>query len=188
MGDGPQSLVKRSAKVGRVQRCYLDSPIGSSVLGTENFQTIYFRYSPFLGPNPVFPISSFSRNLGTILRSRRKPSFTVCFVLEDEKLNTQFDKLNAQLETGTEEIQIKTEEQISATRLAEKLARKKSERFTYLVAAVMSIFGITSLAIMAVYYRFSWQMEGGEVPLTEKFGTFALSVGVAVSFFFSTIF
>lgn len=74
-------------------------------------------------------------------------------------MNTQFDKLNAQLETGTEEIELKIEEQISATRLAEKLARKKSERFTYLVAAVMSSFGITSLAIMAVYYRFSWQME-----------------------------
>ncbi|XP_075111775.1 uncharacterized protein LOC107809598 [Nicotiana tabacum] len=45
----------------------------------------------------------------------------------------------------------------------------------------MSSFGITSLAIMAVYYRFSWQMEGGEVPLTEMFGTFALSVGAAVA-------
>ena len=83
--------------------------------------------------------------------------------------------------------------------------------FTYLVAAVMSSFGITSMAIMAVYYRFSWQMEvcflsfhtfyfyflfysltkfwnwvvfyfkGGEVPLSEMFGTFALSVGAAVS-------
>ncbi|NP_001312763.1 beta-carotene hydroxylase 2, chloroplastic-like [Nicotiana tabacum] len=152
----------------------------SRISFTSSSQTIYFRHGPFLCPNPVFPISSFSRNLGTILRSRRKPSFTVCFVLEDEKLNTLFDKLNAQLETGTEEIEMKIEEQISATRLAEKLARKKSERFTYLVAAVMSSFGITSLAIMAVYYRFSWQMEGGEVPLTEMFGTFALSVGAAV--------
>ncbi|CAM8908988.1 unnamed protein product [Rhodiola kirilowii] len=30
------------------------------------------------------------------------------------------------------------------------------------------------MAIMAVYYRFSWQMEGGEIPLAEMFGTFAL--------------
>ncbi|CBI22660.3 unnamed protein product, partial [Vitis vinifera] len=36
------------------------------------------------------------------------------------------------------------------------------------------------MAVMAVYYRFSWQMEGGEVPLSEMFGTFALSVGAAV--------
>ncbi|MCE2055521.1 Phospholipase A2 crotoxin acid subunit CA [Datura stramonium] len=67
-----------------------------------------------------------------------------------------------------------------AARLAEKLARKKSERFTYLVAAVMSSLGITSMAVMAVYYRFSWQMEGGEVPFSEMFGTFALSFGAAV--------
>lgn len=60
------------------------------------------------------------------------------------------------------------------------MARKRSERFTYLVAAVMSSFGITSMAAMAVYYRFHWQMEGGEVPLSEMFGTFALSVGAAV--------
>ncbi|KAK4718456.1 hypothetical protein R3W88_016794 [Solanum pinnatisectum] len=141
--------------------------------------TIYFRCTPFLGPKPtsttshVSPISPFSLNLGPILRSRRKPSFTVCFVLEDEKLKPQF-------EDEAEDFEKKIEEQISATRLAEKLARKKSERLTYLVAAVMSSFGITSMAVMAVYYRFAWQMEGGEVPLTEMLGTFALSVGAAV--------
>ncbi|XP_064945101.1 beta-carotene 3-hydroxylase 2, chloroplastic-like [Musa acuminata AAA Group] len=62
----------------------------------------------------------------------------------------------------------------------ERMARKQSERRTYLIAAVMSSFGITSMAVASVYYRFSWQMEGGEVPLTEMFGTFALSVGAAV--------
>ncbi|XP_049369546.1 beta-carotene hydroxylase 2, chloroplastic isoform X2 [Solanum verrucosum] len=122
--------------------------------------TIFFRHTPFLGPKPtsttshVSPISPFSPNLGPILRSRRKPSFTVCFVLEDEKLKPQF-------EDEAEDFEKKIEEQISATRLSEKLARKKSERFTYLVAAVMSSFGITSMAVMAVYYRFSWQMEVG---------------------------
>lgn len=134
-------------------------------------RAIYFSHSPFLGPKPTStsqPVYPVSPNLGPILRSRRKPSFTVCFVLEDEKLKNQF------------EIEKKIEEQISATRLAEKLARKKSERFTYLVAAVLSSFGITSMAVMAVYYRFSWQMEGGEIPLSEMFGTFALSVGAAV--------
>ncbi|PHT45125.1 Beta-carotene hydroxylase 1, chloroplastic [Capsicum baccatum] len=142
-------------------------------------RTIYYRHSPFLGPKPtpttppVYPITPFSPNLGSILRCRRRPSFTVCFVLEDDKFKTQF-------EAGEEDIEMKIEEQISATRLAEKLARKKSERFTYLVAAVMSSFGITSMAVMAVYYRFYWQMEGGEVPFSEMFGTFALSVGAAV--------
>ncbi|OAY73724.1 Beta-carotene 3-hydroxylase, chloroplastic [Ananas comosus] len=65
-------------------------------------------------------------------------------------------------------------------RIAERVARKRSERRTYLMAAVMSSLGITSMAVAAVYYRFAWQMEGGEVPLTEMFGTFALSVGAAV--------
>ncbi|KAL6882689.1 hypothetical protein ACP4OV_011379 [Aristida adscensionis] len=68
----------------------------------------------------------------------------------------------------------------AARRMAERKARKQSERRTYLVAAVMSSLGVTSMAVLAVYYRFSWQMEGGEVPVTEMFGTFALSVGAAV--------
>ncbi|KAK7317469.1 hypothetical protein RJT34_01734 [Clitoria ternatea] len=70
--------------------------------------------------------------------------------------------------------------QVVSTRLAQKLARKRSERFTYLVAAVMSSFGVTSMAFLAVYYRFAWQMEGGDVPWSEMFGTFSLSVGAAV--------
>ncbi|OIW08050.1 hypothetical protein TanjilG_20151 [Lupinus angustifolius] len=44
----------------------------------------------------------------------------------------------------------------------------------------MSSLGITSLAVLSVYYRFSWQMEGGVVPWSEMFGTFALAVGAAV--------
>nr|ACX49278.1 beta-carotene hydroxylase 1 [Zea mays]ACX49297.1 beta-carotene hydroxylase 1 [Zea mays]ACX49301.1 beta-carotene hydroxylase 1 [Zea mays]ACX49317.1 beta-carotene hydroxylase 1 [Zea mays]ACX49431.1 beta-carotene hydroxylase 1 [Zea mays] len=68
----------------------------------------------------------------------------------------------------------------AARRVAEKEARKRSERRTYLVAAVMSSLGVTSMAVAAVYYRFSWQMEGGEVPVIETLGTFALSVGAAV--------
>ncbi|KAF2313354.1 hypothetical protein GH714_010526 [Hevea brasiliensis] len=62
----------------------------------------------------------------------------------------------------------------------EKRARKKSERYTYLAAAILSSVGITSMAAMAIYYRFSWQMEGGEFPALEMFGTFVLSVGAAV--------
>lgn len=55
----------------------------------------------------------------------------------------------------------------SAARAAERQARKKAERYTYLVAAVLSSFGITSMAAAAVYYRFSWQMEVGSLPSTE---------------------
>ncbi|ONL93153.1 beta-carotene 3-hydroxylase, chloroplastic [Zea mays] len=68
-----------------------------------------------------------------------------------------------------------------AEAVAARAARKQSERRTYLVAAVMSSLGITSMAAAAVYYRFAWQMEGGgEIPVTEMVGTFALSVGAAV--------
>lgn len=71
-------------------------------------------------------------------------------MVEEEKLSTEV------VENRSEET---VASQISAARVAEKLARKRSERLTYLVAAVMSSFGITSMAVMAVYYRFSWQME-----------------------------
>ncbi|KAJ0098511.1 hypothetical protein Patl1_20208 [Pistacia atlantica] len=107
---------------------------------------------------------------------RRTSTFTVCFVLEEKKQTTQIENFREANEITSNDM----DSQISATRVAEKLARKKSERFTYLVAAVMSSLGITSMAVMAVYYRFSWQMEGGEVPFSEMFGTFALSVGAAV--------
>ncbi|XP_059629192.1 beta-carotene hydroxylase 2, chloroplastic-like [Cornus florida] len=143
-------------------------------------RSFHFCRNPFLGPKPtstLTPTSLFSisiRRFDTILRSRRKPTLTVCFVVENEKLNTRIE--TEAEEESSEEI----EKQISAARVAERQARKRSERFTYLVAAVMSSLGITSMAILSVYYRFSWQMEGGEIPYSEMFGTFALSVGAAV--------
>ncbi|KAB1204897.1 Beta-carotene 3-hydroxylase, chloroplastic [Morella rubra] len=122
-------------------------------------------------PPPVFAPLVFRH--GTIHKTRRKTCFTVCVIMEDEKRNRQSGILKNE---GFDDMN----NQIPSERVAEKLSRKRSERFTYLVAAVMSTFGITSMAVMAVYYRFSWQMEGGEVPLSEMFGTFALSVGAAV--------
>nr|AGN03857.1 beta-carotene hydroxylase [Scutellaria baicalensis] len=143
----------------------------------------HFKRTPFLCPRPTSvaapPTSLISPS---VLKSRRrKPNLMVCFVLEDEKSSsgTELGVLDSsEKESGEENGQ----ERISAeARVAEKVARKRSERFTYLVAAVMSSFGITSMAVLAVYCRFSWQMEGGgEVPYAEMFGTFALSVGAAV--------
>ncbi|XP_010521360.1 PREDICTED: beta-carotene 3-hydroxylase 1, chloroplastic-like isoform X1 [Tarenaya hassleriana] len=109
--------------------------------------------------------------LRTSFAQRR--SFAVCFVVEDQRQSSQ-------IESPRDEGASPVDAELLASRLAEKLERKKSERFTYLVAAVMSSFGFTSMAVLAVYYRFSWQMEGGEVPMSEMFGTFALSVGAAV--------
>lgn len=81
---------------------------------------------------------------------------TVCVVVEDEKFKSQVGTSDEEDDRDREKEIVK---QISAERVAEKLARKRSERFTYLVAAVMSTFGITSMAAVSVYYRFSWQME-----------------------------
>lgn len=61
-----------------------------------------------------------------------------------------------------------------------KRARKKAERYAYLFAAIASSAGITSMAAGAVYYRFVWQVQGGEVPLTEMFGTFSLAIGATI--------
>lgn len=82
----------------------------------------------------------------------RKTTFAVCFVVEDRKQSVHIEN---QTEQDSEDVN----NQILTPRVAERLARKRSERFTYLVAAVMSSFGITSMAVMAVYYRFYWQME-----------------------------
>ncbi|XP_071710475.1 beta-carotene hydroxylase 2, chloroplastic-like [Rutidosis leptorrhynchoides] len=114
---------------------------------------------------------------------RRSSSLTVCFVAGDKKFETQIVEETSDsdeiipviISTPSSSSSISNQRVID-----EKMARKKSERFTYLVAAIMSTLGITSMAIMAVYYRFSWQMEGGEIPYVEMFGTFALSVGAAV--------
>ncbi|KAF5766804.1 putative beta-carotene 3-hydroxylase [Helianthus annuus] len=144
------------------------------------------------------------RNFDPLVRSRRTPTLTICFVRADQKFDAlENNSSNSTSSTGTSssttnnnnspgpggqgqgqdssppELIIPVLNRNSSA-VEEKMKRKKSERFTYLVAAIMSTFGITSLAVMAVYYRFSWQMEGGEIPYVEMFGTFALSVGAAV--------
>ncbi|KAI6672383.1 hypothetical protein NL676_000289 [Syzygium grande] len=132
------------------------------------------------------PAPSLSSNCTVFHAPRRKTLLTVCFVLEDLKQSphhVETETEAAAQEDGPEAAAAAARpDQISApaSRAAERLARKRSERFTYLVAAVMSSFGITSMSVMAVYYRFAWQMEGGQVPMSEMFGTFALSVGAAV--------
>ncbi|CAA7053986.1 unnamed protein product [Microthlaspi erraticum] len=102
---------------------------------------------------------------------KQRKILTVCFVVDDRKQSSPMDDRPESTSSS---------ETLATSRRLQKAERKKSERFTYLIAAVMSSFGITSMAIMAVYYRFSWQMEGGQVPVSEMLGTFALSVGAAV--------
>lgn len=144
------------------------------------------------------PVTHLKGDISPLHRIRR--SLRVCLVV-DKKIQhgVEMDK------------NVDCEE--SSNKVSERLARKKAERYTYLVAAMMSSFGITTMAVVAVYYRFSWQLEvlyvspsfrvvcfvtlfsnllklcwfrinchgqGGEIPVMEMFGTFALSVGAAV--------
>ncbi|KAM0946876.1 putative beta-carotene 3-hydroxylase [Dioscorea sansibarensis] len=106
---------------------------------------------------------------------RRRPS-TLCLVVGEDSAKTTTSAIESK-EKDEKEIITLNESQIRAK---ERTERKQSERRTYLVAAVMSSFGFTSMAVAAVYYRFAWQMEGNEIPLSEMLGTFSLSVGAAV--------
>ncbi|RWV98685.1 hypothetical protein GW17_00038449 [Ensete ventricosum] len=74
---------------------------------------------------------------------------------------------------GTEEIRISWNH-----RTEDRAARKQEERRTYLIAAVMSSLGVTSMAIAAVYYRFSWQMEVSGCPASRLFNPAKWSVFV----------
>lgn len=66
-------------------------------------------------------------------------------VAEDEARSGEFAEHEARLGAG----------------VSSRAARKKAERTAYLVAAIMSSLGISYLAVMSIYYRFSWQMEVG---------------------------
>lgn len=81
---------------------------------------------------------------------KQRKILTVCFVVDDRKQSSPMDD-RPESTSSTENL--------ATSRRLQKAERKENERFTYLIAAVMSSFGITSMAIMAVYYRFSWQME-----------------------------
>ncbi|KAK7380366.1 hypothetical protein VNO78_32875 [Psophocarpus tetragonolobus] len=138
-----------------------------------------FHQPHFPKPNPTtLPFSPLRiSHHATPSRTQKLSTLTVCVLMQDPK---QSIHVEIEPQEPPTQPQPPPPQQVLSPKLAEKLARKESERFTYLIAAVMSSFGITSMAVFAVYYRFSWQMEGGEVPWSEMFGTFALSVGAAV--------
>ena len=141
---------------------------GLSVSGSSQAQFLPPLPNSLTGPISVYLRPTRRQSLG-YTATRREKRLTICFVLEERQL-ASFEIETESRSTSTSGkdegyvniTTIDTENgnrQIAAARLSEKLARKRSERFTYLVAAVMSSFGVTSLAIMAVYYRFYWQME-----------------------------
>ncbi|KAL6006742.1 hypothetical protein ACLOJK_032236 [Asimina triloba] len=132
-------------------------------------------------PNCLFLPSQTSRCSVRLLQWTTRWNLNICLVVSEKQHQIGIDDDDDDDDEEDEETEMEQNQKIPAARSAERSARKQSERVTYLIAAMMSSFGITSMAIAAVYYRFWWQMEGGEVPYSEMFGTFALSVGAAVS-------
>ncbi|KAJ9147974.1 hypothetical protein P3X46_030074 [Hevea brasiliensis] len=129
-----------------------------------------------LPPNPNNSITIPSIFLRKGFALRKKQSFRICLVMEKKPgVVLDEDEKDEKVESSGD---VKKRPSVSLAK--EKRARKKSERYAYLAAAILSSVGITSMAAMAIYYRFSWQMEGGEFPALEMFGTFVLSVGAAV--------
>jgi hypothetical protein len=126
-----------------------------------SFFFLLFQHSLLQKPSPLF--TSLALRHSQIHKTRRKTCFTVFVIMEDQKRNSLLENLKEE-DPGPGGMN----SQIPSTRAAERLARKRSERFTYLVVALMSSLGITSMAVMAVYYRFSWQMEVLSLPLSLK--------------------
>ncbi|KAL5747542.1 hypothetical protein ACOSP7_024546 [Xanthoceras sorbifolium] len=127
----------------------------------------------FSAAKPFSALTIFPRSLSlSILPTQKRKKKSLRVMEKGREDGVVFEKKNNNV--------VETESLVTVSRAEQTLTRKRSERQTYLVAAVMSSLGISSMAVLSVYYRFSWQMEGGELQLLEMFGTFALSVGAAV--------
>ncbi|PKA60431.1 Beta-carotene 3-hydroxylase, chloroplastic [Apostasia shenzhenica] len=179
----------------------ISASLATLELGTV--ASIPFRFctahrSPLRGDGVLFLSSSFpSRRLCTPAIhpsiARRKPGASLCFLVKQGTAESSAGESISQMEIEAEDQEQEFEEtmprseddrkeelRISTSRTEHRIARKRSERRTYLVAAVMSSLGFTSMAAASVYYRFAWQMEGGEIPLMEMLGTLSLAVGASV--------
>lgn len=68
--------------------------------------------------------------------------------------------------------------QLDNAALLERKATKQREQLSYQVSAIAASVGVTSLAILATYLRFSWHVQDeGIVPWGEMFGTLLLVAG-----------
>lgn len=102
-------------------------------------------------------------------KSMKAKSMRLCLVMEKKTEDIiQVDKENT---VGSAD---NIKNQLSGSRVTERLARKRFERYTYLVAAIMSSLGVTSTAAVAIFYKFSWQMEVLSLVLQINFIIFAV--------------
>ncbi|KAL1564052.1 beta-carotene 3-hydroxylase [Salvia divinorum] len=99
-------------------------------------------HNPFLGPRPALQIPLSLHRIHEILR---RPNLSVCFILEDEIMR-EIREPEDEEESGEVERAI-----LLAESVEKKIARKKLEQFTYFMAAIISSFRITFMAIVIVY-------------------------------------
>lgn len=134
--------------------------MAAGLTATITLKPLNRHYKPILFPHlnkPILfnPLRCFPQR--TTPKTQKLKSFTLCVLMNDPKQNTQIE-----IEEEKSPLQGENDNnysQVVSPKMEEKLKRKKSERLTYLIAAVMSSLGITSMAVLSVYYRFSWQME-----------------------------
>ncbi|CAM8996612.1 unnamed protein product [Rhodiola kirilowii] len=124
-------------------------------IATPSPQTSRFSHTQLLHYH--LPTASFIPQVraygfaSKVIRRRMRKSIAPCFVLEES------DRQSTSSSSSSDADDLRLAETEQQHRISAR-ARKKLERFTYMIAAVLSSFGITS---MAVYSRFSWQMELG---------------------------
>ncbi|CAM8995204.1 unnamed protein product [Rhodiola kirilowii] len=125
-------------------------------IATPSPQTSRFAHTQLLHYH--LPTASFIPQVraygfaSKVIRRRMRKSIAPCFVLEESDRQSTSSSSSSSDADDLRLAETEQQHRISAR------ARKKLERFTYMIAAVLSSFGITS---MAVYSRFSWQMELG---------------------------
>lgn len=110
---------------------------------------------------PIWQLSPWSHKFERsflALRVGRKQKLSICFAVEESESLAAAAQVEESLQDIEKQILTSFTDK-RGNRAEERMARKKTERLTYLVAAVMSSLGITSMAVFAVYSRFAWQME-----------------------------
>ncbi|KAF5184475.1 Beta-carotene hydroxylase 1 protein [Thalictrum thalictroides] len=144
---------------------------------SSSTRTHRFRRNPILDSKPnilntpsFLKYSHISTSLLRIFSLRKNVCLTICYVVERRR------KQGSSSTTQIHEDNM--EERLEHMDLSVK---KKLEHYTYLIPTVMFSLGIFSVAVLPIYYRFSWQMQGGDIPITEIFGIVAFSLGIAVS-------
>ncbi|PIA49235.1 hypothetical protein AQUCO_01300227v1 [Aquilegia coerulea] len=143
---------------------------------TDGGSTYSSRRNPLLDSKPTIQNTQFLLNfehISTSLRTfslRKKVCLSICFVVEGRRKQGGNDTTNQIDEDNTEE----RLEQMDFN------VKRNSEHFTFLIPTVMYSLGILSVVVLPVYYRFLWQMQCRDIPMTEMLGIIAFSLGVAI--------